>query len=113
MTDQGMERFSFQGDLGKIHGVRVVDEKGPVAAITIPSWQINQERGQATVIIHVRESSGLEEPYDSCFSNCRALNGLTCHGEAMSVPGLLHRSVDEVAARLEGELTERLSFRQR
>lgn len=100
------------GSLGTVHGVKLSDENGPLAAATVTSRSLGRERGQVDVFVHVRTNSEFVLPTDTHHLGCLALNG-PCLGEAMTRPGLLHENRKKVAEKLETILNEELSIRER
>lgn len=107
-----MEYFSFIDRIwgGKVHGVSQIGGDGRIiAAVTVPSREINGRR-PAVIYLHTREAYGLGMPGDIVLPGCSVFEG-QCSGGARRVPGLLHRSTEQVKSVLSNILTSELAVR--
>ena len=105
-----LERITIVTPAGKkIHGVQAINEKRvPIAALTVPSNELNIKRRCACVDLHVALWSGLILPPSERILGCEALGAQTCCSDMFAVRGLTHRRRELVFKKLEEVLSKEI-----
>lgn len=97
----------------KILRVQAIDEntRTIIAAVTVPSKELNVKRRCARVDLHVALGSGLILPRSERILGCEALGAQTCRSTLLNVRGLTHRRRELVLEKLEKVLSREIERR--
>lgn len=90
----------------KILRVQAIDEntRTIIAAVTVPSKELDIKVRRPCVYLHVASGSGLALPLSERVLGCEALGAQTCQSALLNIRGLTHRRRELVFEKLEETL---------